>query len=392
LTDLVRIRNGEVCYWPNLGYGRFGAKVTMDSAPRFDMPDLFNQQRIRLADIDGSGTTDIIYLGRDGVHIYFNQSGNGWSEGQTLTQFPPIDNLSAVMVVDLHGNGTACLAWSSPLPGYAGQQMRYIDLMGGQKPHLMVSTKNNMGAETKIQYVSSTKFYLEDREAGKPWITRIPFPVHVVERVEISDRISRNHFVTCYAYHHGYFDGTEREFRGFGMVEQWDTEEFSALSASDEVPLATNIDEAYHVPPVLTKTSGAYFAEGRISKQFEDEYYRDPSLEEGELADEAFQAMLLSDTVLPPDDLTAEEAREACRSLKGGILRQEIYALDQRLDGTLTEESDRPYTVSERNYTIKRLQPRGDNKHAVFPDDPEGGRFWQCRTVSGDCLSTACGP
>ena len=371
LTDLVRIRNGEVCYWPNLGYGRFGAKVTMDSAPQFDMPDLFNQQRIRLADIDGSGTTDIIYLGRDGVHIYFNQSGNCWSEGQTLTQFPHIDNLSAVMVVDLHGNGTACLAWSSPLPGYAGQQMRYIDLMGGQKPHLLVAMKNNMGAETKIQYASSTKFYLEDREAGKPWITRIPFPVHVVERVEVSDRISRNRFVTRYEYHHGYFDGTEREFRGFGMVEQWDTEEFSALSASDEEPLATNFDEAYHVPPVLTKTwfhTGAYFAEGRISKQFEEEYYRegDPSLEEGELADEEFQAMLLSDTVLPPDDLTAEEAREACRSLKGGILRQEIYALDRRHDGTLTEESDRPYTVSERNYTIKRLQPRGDNKHAVF--------------------------
>src|SRR4029077_8231504 len=30
LTDLVRIRNGEVCYWPNLGYGSFGPKVTMD--------------------------------------------------------------------------------------------------------------------------------------------------------------------------------------------------------------------------------------------------------------------------------------------------------------------------------------------------------------------------
>ncbi len=33
LTDIVRIRNGEVCYWPNLGYGRFGAKVSMDRAP-----------------------------------------------------------------------------------------------------------------------------------------------------------------------------------------------------------------------------------------------------------------------------------------------------------------------------------------------------------------------
>ena len=29
-ADWVRLRNGEVCYGPNLGYGRFGAKVTMD--------------------------------------------------------------------------------------------------------------------------------------------------------------------------------------------------------------------------------------------------------------------------------------------------------------------------------------------------------------------------
>jgi hypothetical protein len=61
LSDLVRIRNGEVCYWPNIGYGRFGAKVTIDNAPWFDIPDLFDQKRIRLADIDGSGTSDIIY-------------------------------------------------------------------------------------------------------------------------------------------------------------------------------------------------------------------------------------------------------------------------------------------------------------------------------------------
>ena len=26
LTDIVRIRNGEISYWPNLGYGRFGAR------------------------------------------------------------------------------------------------------------------------------------------------------------------------------------------------------------------------------------------------------------------------------------------------------------------------------------------------------------------------------
>ena len=62
LTDLVRIRNGEVCYWPNQGYGRFGAKITMDDAPFFDHPDLFDGRRIQLADIDGSGTADIVYF------------------------------------------------------------------------------------------------------------------------------------------------------------------------------------------------------------------------------------------------------------------------------------------------------------------------------------------
>ncbi|HRI38916.1 MAG TPA: SpvB/TcaC N-terminal domain-containing protein, partial [Nitrospira sp.] len=226
LTDLVRIRNGEVCYWPNLGYGRFGAKVTMDHAPWFDAQDLFDQRRIRLADIDGSGVTDIIYLGAEGVALYFNQSGNSWSPAHQLTAFPAIDNLASIQVVDLLGNGTACLVWASPLPG-AAHVLRYIELMGGQKPHLLIKSVNNLGAETLVQYAPSTKFYLADKLAGRPWISKIPFPVHVVERVETYDRISRNRFVTRHAYHHGYFDGIEREFRGFGMVEQWDTEEFA---------------------------------------------------------------------------------------------------------------------------------------------------------------------
>ena len=118
--------------------------------------------------------------------------------------------------------------------------MRYIDLMGGQKPHLLVRSTNNLGAETHVQYAPSTKFYLADKLAGTPWITRLPFPVHVVERVETYDYISRNRFVTRYAYHHGYYDGVEREFRGFGMVEQWDTEEFATLTASGTFPQATN--------------------------------------------------------------------------------------------------------------------------------------------------------
>ena len=367
LTDLVRIRNGEVCYWPNLGYGRFGAKVTMDHAPHFDNPDQFDQQRIRLADIDGTGTTDIIYLHRDGVRLYFNQSGNSWSEPQRLHIFPRVDDLATITAVDLLGNGTACLVWSSPLPGDAGRQMRYVNLMGRQKPHLLVKTVNNLGAETCVQYAPSTKFYMQDKYHGKPWITRLPFPVHVVERVETFDHISRNRFVTRYAYHHGYFDGEEREFRGFGMVEQWDTEEIAALTGDGMLSAATNTDAASHVPPVLTKTwfhTGVYLDREHISRQFEDEYYREPNLHDQD-------SLLLPDTTLPTG-LTLEEERESCRALKGMMLRQEVYADDAPPGSSeaMIQRARTPYTVVEQDFTIRALQPRADNRHGVFFTHP----------------------
>jgi hypothetical protein len=375
LSDLVRIRNGSVCYWPNLGYGRFGAKVTMDNAPWFDSADWFDQRRIRLADIDGSGATDILYLNGDGVAIYYNQSGNSWSDARPL-DMPRIDNLSAVQAIDLLGNGTACLVWSSPLPGDGRQPMRYIDLMGGHKPHLLIGSQNNLGAETRVQYAPSTKFYVQDRLDGNPWITRIPFVAHVVERIETFDHISRNRFVSRYAYHHGYFDGVEREFRGFGMVEQFDTEEFAALTGTDSLApsggegrgegvATSNIEERSHVPPVHTKTwfhTGLYLGRQRVSNFFAGlldardtgEYYREPGL-----TDEVAVRLLLPDTILP-EGLTAEEEREACRALKGAMLRQEVYALDG------SEKAPHPYSVTEQNFTIEMLQPEAGNRHAVF--------------------------
>jgi RHS repeat-associated protein len=352
LTDIVRIRNGEVCYWSNLGYGRFGAKVMMDDAPWFDAPDIFNQRRIVLADIDGSGTTDILYLSSEGVQVYFNQSGNGWSVKRVVRSFPLLDSVASVTAIDLLGNGTACLVWSSPLSGNGQRVMRYIDLMGGQKPHLLVKTVNNMGAETVVQYAPSTKFYLQDKFAGVPWVTKLPFPVHVVERVETYDRISGNRFVSRSAYHHGYFDGVEREFRGFGMVEQWDTEEIGVIPAGVETSVGSNLDAAAFVPPVHTKTwfhTGAYFERDRLESHFrQHEYYS------GDTA-----AVFLADTVLPLG-LTADEERQACRALKGSMLRQEVYAEDK------TDKSQHPYSVAEQNLTVERVQAQQGNRYAVF--------------------------
>lgn len=371
LTDLVRIRNGEVCYWPNLGYAHFGAKVTMDSAPHFDNPDQFDHKRIRLADIDGTGTTDIIYLHRDGVRLYFNQSGNGWSKPQALKVFPRVDDLASIRPTDLLGNGTACLVWSSPLPGDKRRPMRYVNLMGGQKPHLLVKTVNNLGAVTHVQYAPSTKFYLQDKYDGKPWITKLPFPVHVVEKVTLIDKWKKTRFTTSYSYHHGYFDGEEREFRGFGRVEQVDVEDYGTFAAGNaDSPYITD-DKTLYQPPVKTVTwyhTGAMIDREKILSQLKYEYFPNwlEEIKPNEDVLGKFREAELPEPDLNPSNLDAEEFREAMRACKGMVLRQEIYELN--VDG-LEQGKHQPvklFSSAYHNCHIRRLQPRYKNLHAVF--------------------------
>ncbi len=135
-------------YWPNLGYGRFGAKVTLEASPVFAGVEEFDARRVRFADVDGSGTSDVFYLGTRSVTLYFNQSGNALSAGRRRSpSLPPMDSAGQVSVVDLLGSGTATVVWSSPLPVADGRPILYVDLMDSTKPHLLTSIVNNLGAD-----------------------------------------------------------------------------------------------------------------------------------------------------------------------------------------------------------------------------------------------------
>ncbi|GHO71422.1 hypothetical protein KSC_103140 [Ktedonobacter sp. SOSP1-52] len=371
LSDIVRIRNGEVCYWPNLGYGRFGAKVTMDNAPLFDAVDQFDHRRLRLADIDGTGTTDLLYLHREGVRVYFNQSGNSWSAATTITHFPALDNVTDVQTLDLLGNGTACLVWSSPLPNEARRPLRYLDLMGGQKPHLLVKTVNNLGAETTVAYAPSTKFYLQDKAAGNPWVTRLPFPVHCVEKVTVRDKWRNATFSTTYSYHHGYFDGPEREFRGFGRVEQVDVEDYGTFAAGNTSSPYITDDHTLYQPPVKTVTwyhTGVFLDRKCLLHHFQDEYF--PNWFEDEQPGQHVLGTFQEHTLPEPDldvlDLTADEWREALRACKGMMLRQEVYALDVDALATGRYMPVKLFSAAYHTCHIHRLQAKAANQHAVF--------------------------
>jgi RHS repeat-associated protein len=379
LVDIVRVRHSEVCYWPNLGYGRFGRKITLDRSPHFDTPDCFDPRRIRFADIDGSGTSDIVYLGRDGVRLYFNESGNGFTPETLLESLPSVDSVANLSVVDLLGQGTACLVLSNPLS--RGKPVVYLEILGwrredgsiehGKKPHVLDRIVNNLGAETRIAYASSTKFYLQDKAAGRPWLTRLPFPVQVIERIERYDYIAQSKLVTRFAYHHGYFDGHEREFRGFACVEQWDTESLSGDKGRGlfpEIPYDVDPTDAHlNLPPVRTVTwfhTGAWLERERLELALSKEYYgndpgaEDPRAAEFFLEDTVFELELAADGT--PVPLSLREEREATRALRGCLLRQELYAEDG------TPAAGHPYSVSERNYQVRCVQRAPDGGHGVF--------------------------
>jgi RHS repeat-associated protein len=377
MTDIVRIKNGDVCYWPNLGYGKFGAKVAFDNAPFFDHPEAYNPTNLRLADIDGSGTADIIYLGKNKFACWNNLSGNSF--GKTpfeIDGFPEIHAFSNISVVDLLGNGVACIVCSSQLSKDANSPVKYIDLMNSKKPHILVSYKNNMGKEVSLEYTPSTKFYIDDKLAGKPWVTKLHFPVHCVSKTITEDKVSGYKFVSEYKYHHGYYDHPEREFRGFGMVEQIDSETFEHWKKGS----ATNIvEEQLHQEPVVTKTwnhTGAFLQKDKILNQFAKDYWFEEMQRSGfavahhemELPDARLEiAPGLNPSIL--ENLSSVEWREALRACKGMGLRTEIFAKDAVKSGN-TEDAIKkeltPFTVATHNCIVELLQPKGKNKHAVF--------------------------
>src|SRR5690606_29014367 len=152
---------------------------------------------------------------------------NNFADRERIAVFPGHDAAASLDVLDLLGTGTACLVWSTPLQGRP-PKVRYVDLLKSTKPHLLTRVVNNLGLETRIAYTTSTQFYLEDQRNGVGWATRLPFPVHVCERVEHYDHISKHRFVSTYRYRHGFYDPEEREFRGFGYAEQRDAESVGA--------------------------------------------------------------------------------------------------------------------------------------------------------------------
>jgi RHS repeat-associated protein len=366
LQDIALVYSGNIEYWPNLGYGQWGKRTHMQNSPRF--PDGYDPKRILIGDVDGDGLADVVYVDDTKVTLWINQSGNRWSDPIIVEGTPPVSDIDAVRLVDLLGTGISGVVWSRDANGLSRDHVFLLDFTGGLKPYLLHEMDNHIGAVTKVDYASSTHFYLQDQKRTETrWKTTLPFPVHVVSRVEVIDHFSKGKLTTEYQYHHGYWDGAEREFRGFGMVEQRDTESFEDYSTSglhgDAVDFA-KVEPKNFSPPTLSKT---WFHQGPVGDEFGDWEELDRSSEywsgDPELLGhtDAVNQFLRS---WPTTSDGRRVKRDALRTLRGNVLRTELYALDG------SEREERPYTVSESSYGLVEIEPPaiGDKRlHIFFP-------------------------
>ena len=67
--------------------------------------------------------------------------------------------------------------------------------------------------------------------------------------------------------------------------------------------------------------------------------------------------------------LSTQEWREALRACKGMGIRSETFALDAPLIGATADQIKKqltPYSAAMHNCVIELLQPKGQNKHAIF--------------------------
>ena len=124
LQDIVYLTNGELTYFPNRGLLGFGRGVRFDRMPS----NVFQQSGLHLADMNGDGLSDVIYIQGNRVRLMLNQ---GMRDGQfTLAnhvQFQGKRSIAedAVRFVDINGNGSTDIVWYSR--GYRKGSYTYLE-------------------------------------------------------------------------------------------------------------------------------------------------------------------------------------------------------------------------------------------------------------------------
>ena len=229
VPDIARIWPTGVEITAGLGYGRFVPSQFM-KIPDWTL-DAAQAQRAKLTDLNGDGLADLVIERAAPGELWFWLNLGNYTfapRGQILDLPLTVGANAAIRWADLDGNGTTDIIYadSETSPRIMAVDVGQLLTPGGIPNALTVIT-NGIGRVTRIGYEPSTRFALEDAAAGNPWPDPMPFPVQVVSSVTNLDSLGHQ-YVSQFRYHDGYYDPVEKQFRGFARVEQVDVGDASA--------------------------------------------------------------------------------------------------------------------------------------------------------------------
>jgi len=166
------------------------------------------------------------------VDIYLNKDGTSWTPRHVMYDtWPSTASSNRVRLVDVDGSGTRDILWGD---GYA---YKYVDLDGGVQPDLLTHVDNGLGKTTDLEFSTSTAEMLAADKNGTcsaaqlsadpwscAWTKKMPTVTQVVKRVVEHDNLTiagrpPGSYVTEYSYRDPVFEGRQREFRGFSRAK-----------------------------------------------------------------------------------------------------------------------------------------------------------------------------
>ncbi len=233
LMDAVQVFSGNLRYKKYLGYGKWSDWINVNiknqsgklpARPQFD-------------DINGDGLSDMVAFLGNTVQYFVNRDGENFDEGKSITSFKGVDipdsTKAIVRITDINGNGSRDIVWITNTG-----QISYLELFS-ERPNLLREISNGIGQRINVTYGSSVYHYIRDKNCDPQkdkacqgeWKNKLPMPFTVVNTITTWASRTKNPGTQATPtsderpqiqrvyYHHGFYDGVEKQFRGFRHAE-----------------------------------------------------------------------------------------------------------------------------------------------------------------------------